>query len=96
MCDCLTLHTVYYRVVNDSRIKIGIKAWFVGIGIGIKFFWETLESESELESHILVNLIIGIRIGISPCGVRIGIGIIKIVILKSDWYENRMSFSCIC
>ena len=49
----------------DSGIRIEIKAWFVGIGIGIgthdagigvriglKVFWETLESESDLESAL--------------------------------------------
>ena len=44
---------------SHSGIRIGIKAWFVGIGIGIwthdagigiEVFWETLESESESES----------------------------------------------
>mgnify|MGYP001800802026 CR=1 FL=1 len=56
---------------SDSGIRIGIEAWFVGIGIGIgthdagignrigiEVFWETLESEPESES-----LAAGIRIG---------------------------------
>ena len=57
---------------SDSAIRIGIKTWFVGIGIGtfdagigirigIEVFWETLESESESDS-LGTGIGIGIRI----------------------------------
>ena len=61
----------------------------IGIRIGIKFFgkhWNRnqnrnhffLESELESESWILVNPGIVIRIGISPSGIKIGVGIMTI------------------
>ena len=88
------------RVVNDSRIRVGIKAWFVGMGICIGIRWcrnrnqnrihMLLESKLESESLILVNPGIGIRIEISPSEVGAGIGIIKICSsgIRSVWESH--------
>ena len=72
----------------------------IGIRIGIKLFlWKhenrnhfLLDSELESESWILVNP----GIGISPSGIKVGIGIMKIVILESDRYEIHITISCMC